>query len=63
MTIAELDAKALPHWRCECGFRVFSPELELAEQVCFCGKGEGCWWLENGHLLAWMDELERKGQQ
>jgi len=50
------QAKYLPHWQCiYCGFRVFTSELDLCEQVCGCGKGEGSWGVVNGHLLKWAE--------
>lgn len=57
MTIADEQAEYLPHWKCVyCGFRWFEAEIVLAEVVCGCGKGEGRWMLENGHLVKWAEE-------
>ena len=58
MTQADDQARYLPHWKCEyCGFRVFESAIELAEQVCGCGKGQGRWHVENGHLLQWAEKV------
>ena len=51
----EVDASRevqAPHWKCVyCSFRLYDSAVDLAKQICDCGRGKGCWGVINGELI------------